>query len=180
VVLRQNASGRVATANPSKRIRRAPERAARDPSSDVAWRKWMTDFGRHVRRVRRFLGMSQGKLAALSRVSQGAISRFEAGRGLNTPFLSILRINLALARELKALDPSMLTDDIRRFLTHMEFLATPRPGGTPKPGGVDLERIALSPDPGLEGVIRIYRSLPESRREAFAAAAQALAAAFGH
>src|SRR5262245_49212375 len=65
-------------------------------SRDVEWGEWMRAFGRQERRVREFLGLSQDQLARLAGVSQGAVSRLEAGRGLATPLLVVMKINLVL------------------------------------------------------------------------------------
>ena len=64
--------------------------AARD------WSNWMRDLGREVRRQREFLGLSQERLARAAGVSQGAVSRLEAGRGLATPLLVAVKIRLVL------------------------------------------------------------------------------------
>ena len=103
-----------------------PEPASRIATEGQVWRQWMRDFGGHVRRVREFLGLSQQQLAHEARVSQGAVSHFESGRGLSTPFLGILKINIALARALKTVDQALISDDVRRFLRQMEFLAAGR------------------------------------------------------
>jgi transcriptional regulator with XRE-family HTH domain len=85
----------------------------------------MQDLGRQLRRMREFLGLTQQELAQRAGVSQGAVSRFEGGRVLSTPFVAIVRLNVALARAIAALDASMLSDDARRYLHYMRFLATP-------------------------------------------------------
>ena len=51
-----------------------------DPNAQ--WKEWMRAFGRQERRIREFLGLSQEQIARLAGVSQGAVSRLEAGRGL--------------------------------------------------------------------------------------------------
>jgi transcriptional regulator with XRE-family HTH domain len=133
----------------------------------AGWNEWMRRFGRHVRRVREFLGLSQAQVAKRAGVSQGAVSRFESGRGVNTPFLAILKINVALAGELRRLEPSTLTEDVRRFLRHMEFISTPSAMSTPRPGGVEMEDIRLASHPDVERVLRLYHRLPKHRRQAF-------------
>lgn len=147
------------------------------PATDDVWRNWMRQYGRHMRRVREFLALSQDELAQRAGVSQGAVSRFEGGRGIHTPFLVILRLNMALARALKSVDPSTLHDEVRLFLKHMEFLSLPTtPGGPPAPAGVDLPDIKLTADPSVEQLIRQYRALPEAQRRAVMAALGSLAA----
>jgi len=48
---------------------------------------------RQLRRVREFLGLSQDQVARLAGVSQGAVSRLEAGRGLATPMVVVLKVH---------------------------------------------------------------------------------------
>lgn len=142
---------------------------ARSPEQvEQLWQEWMSGFGRHVRRVREFLGLSQVELARRAGVSQVAISRFESGRGLNTAFVIALRISLALARSLKAVDRHLLTADARRFVEHMDFLGLPDdPEAPPLPAGVPVDRLAVTVDPELERLARLYRDLPPSRRQGF-------------
>src|SRR5690348_8880078 len=80
------------------------------------WPAWMRDLGRQLRRVREFLGLSQDQVARLAGVSQGAVSRLEAGRGLATPMLIVLKVHLVLARALGQLDPALIDDQMRESL----------------------------------------------------------------
>lgn len=153
-------------------------RSGRASGADAGWRRWMGEFGQHVRRVREFVGLSQADLARRAGVSQGAVSRFEAGRGLKTPYVVIVRINLALAAILRALDPATLTDDIRRFIKHVELMGPPHEPGGPPSSGVDLGELTAERE--LELLVRLYRSLPEERRRAFVAAMRTLASASEH
>jgi transcriptional regulator with XRE-family HTH domain len=140
----------------------------------IDWRAWMLAFGRQERRVREFLGFSQEQLARLAGVSQGAVSRLEAGRGLATPMLVVLKINLAMRRALRDVDPALLSDDLRRVLQIEERLS-------PRVGDVGVDALPLTKDPGLEELIRLYRGLPDRQRQTFLsvirAAADALATA---
>jgi|SoiMethySBSTD1v2_1073268.scaffolds.fasta_scaffold1230243_2 transcriptional regulator with XRE-family HTH domain len=152
-----------------------PQRKERSSSGRGAtgkqtWRQWITEFGAHVRRVREFLGLSQEQVARAAGVSQGAVSRFEGGRGLSTPFVGIMKINLALAHALKELEPDLLTDEVRRFMKHLEVLKLPDDAATPVgPVGPNFKKIQLSPNPELLQVIELYYELPESKRQAFIA-----------
>jgi transcriptional regulator with XRE-family HTH domain len=76
----------------------------------------MRDLGREVRRLREFVGLSQERLARASGVSQGAVSRLEAGRGLATPLLVAVRIRLALIEALRAVDVALLRDELRQMV----------------------------------------------------------------
>lgn len=148
--------------------------SGRGTSSKQTWRQWITEFGAHVRRVREFLGLSQEQVARAAGVSQGAVSRFEGGRGLSTPFVGIMKINLALAYALKELEPDLLTDEVRRFMKHLEVLKLPDHTDTPvNPVGPHFKKIQLSPNPELVQVIELYYELPESKRQAFIAVMRA-------
>jgi transcriptional regulator with XRE-family HTH domain len=155
------------------------ERKGGRASTDAGWRRWMGDFGQHVRRVREFVGLSQADLARRAGVSQGAVSRFEAGRGLKTPYVVIVRINLALSAVLGTLDSATLTEDVRRFMAHMELLDPPSEPGGPPGSGLNLQAIELTAERELEMLVRLYRSLPEERRRAFVAAMKTLASTPG-
>lgn len=143
-------------------------------SGKQTWRQWITEFGAQTRRVREFLGLSQEQVARASGVSQGAVSRFEGGRGVSTPFVGIMKICLALAHALKQLEPDMLTDDARRFMKHLDILRLPDDPGTPvHPVGTNFKKLQLSPNPELVRVIHLYYELPDSKREAFLAVMEA-------
>jgi len=132
----------------------------------------MRAFGRQVRRVREFLGFSQEQIAKLAGVSQGAVSRLEAGRGLATPMLVILKINLAMRRALRDVDPTLLNDDLRRVLDIEERIS-------PRVGDVGFDALPVTKDPVLEELIRLYRALPERQRDTFVSVVRAAAHALG-
>jgi transcriptional regulator with XRE-family HTH domain len=143
-----------------------------DESSNTQtdWKKWMRDFGRQERRVREFLGLSQEQLARLAGVSQGAVSRLEAGRGLATPMLVILKINLAVARALRALDPALLNEDLRRALDFEHLLSQPIAEVGPSP-------TSITSDPELEELVHLYRGLSDRQRQTFLSVVRATASA---
>ena len=145
-------------------------------TSKVDWREWMRAFGRQERRVREFLGFSQDQIARLAGVSQGAVSRLEAGRGLATPMLVVLKINLALRAALREVDPALLNDELRRVLTIDERISPPI-------GDVGFNALPITKDPILEELVRLYRGLPDRQRNTFLsvvrAAADALATGSG-
>src|SRR5215831_15665084 len=85
------------------------------------------DLGKWTRRVREFLNFSQDRLAKLAGVSQGAVSRVEAGRGKATPLLTFTKINQVFAKALSELDPSMLSDEVRAMLDRARYMAKPVP-----------------------------------------------------
>ena len=64
----------------------------------------MRGMGRYTRRLREVVGLSQEQLARRAGVSQGAVSRLEAGRAVNTPLIVVMKINAAMRQALTALD----------------------------------------------------------------------------
>ena len=120
--------------------------------------------------MREFLGMSQEQLARLAGVSQGAVSRLEAGRGLATPMLVVLKINLALRAALRDVDPALLSDDLRRVLEIEERIS-------PRVGDVGIGAESVTKDPALEDVVRLYRGVPERQRDTFLSVVRAAAEA---
>jgi transcriptional regulator with XRE-family HTH domain len=139
-----------------------------DPNAE--WKKWMRAFGRQERRIREFLGLSQEQVARIAGVSQGAVSRLEAGRGLATPLLVVLKINLAVNKALQTLDPALLTDDMRRSLEFQRSIS-------PKIGEVGGDVTRVTADPNIETMIRLYRALPEKQRQTFVTVVEATASA---
>ena len=134
------------------------------------WREWMRGLGRQARRVREFLGLSQEQIARLAGVSQGAISRLEGGRGLATPLLVVVKLNLAMRRALSSYDPDMLSPEAKKIL--QADLHLPGEGN----GGRFAEH-AIAKDPGIEQLVQLYRSLPERQREKLLSVVRATVAA---
>lgn len=142
--------------------------------TDREWRRWMSRLGEDFRRVRQFLGLSQAELAAQAGLSQGAVSRLESGRGLQTPFVVLVRINVALAAALRRLDPTTLTDDVRGFLSFMDYLSPPRfRGHLPE----SAPPVQVTQDETLERLIRRVRGMPERQRVRLMAVLEATASA---
>src|SRR5690242_1019055 len=105
------------------------EESGRAAEPRVDWGRWMRGLGREKRRIREFLGLSQEQLARLAGVSQGAISRLEAGRGLATPLLVVMKINSALKRAFDRIDPALLSDEARRLRESDDRMAPESAGG---------------------------------------------------
>jgi len=137
------------------------------PSID--WVKWMRELGSRIRRVREFVGLSQEQLARLAGVSQGAVSRLEAGRGLATPLLVLMKIHVPLVRALRRLDPAILNDELRRMLEWTRNVSPPL-------GDMGYDVLPITRDPGLEDLIRRYLQLPERQRRTFLSVMSATAA----
>jgi transcriptional regulator with XRE-family HTH domain len=128
------------------------------------WPSWMRELGRQLRRVRGFVGLSQEQVARLAGVSQGAVSRLEAGRGLATPVLIVIKVHAVLAEALRAFDPALPDDDIR---------ATLRLDGHFDGNGHGTA--AITRDPELDEVVQLYRTLPERERRTLIAVMRATA-----
>ena len=134
------------------------------------WREWMRGLGRQSRRVREFLGLSQEQIARLAGVSQGAVSRLEGGRGLATPLLVVVKLNVAMRRALSTYDPELLSEEAREVLQHRDRAV---------PDG-NVNRFAeypLAKDVGVEELVRLYRGLPERQRDKLLAVVRATATA---
>lgn len=116
-------------------------------------RAWMLDLGRHIRRTREFLGLTQTDLATLAGTSQAAVSRLEQGRAMGTPYLVVLAVQRSLCASLRQLSPSVPTSG--GYLGHPSMLAE-----------VDgVEEIDGPPDVELARLVSLYRRSPiEIRR----------------
>lgn len=136
------------------------------PNQD--WREWMRGLGRQARRIREFLGLSQEQIARSAGVSQGAVSRLEGGRGLATPLLVVVKLNVAMRRALRAYDPELLSDEARSILQHNEHLI---------PEGNRFAEYPMASDAGIEELVHLYRGLPERQREKLLGVVRATASA---
>ena len=138
----------------------------------VDWREWMRGLGRQLRRVREFLGLSQDQVARLAGVSQGAVSRLEAGRGLATPMVVVLKVHRVLTRALHAFDPAIPDDEVRATLGLESLIAPPIAGGSDEP-------LPITRDADLEMLVQLYRTLPERQRRTLVAVVRATASSLG-
>src|SRR5262249_3095009 len=91
-----------------------------------------------------------------ARVSQGAVSRLETGRGLATPLLIVVKINLALLVELRKLDAVVPDADLCRARGVSDLLRGPE-------GTLDPETVL--PDPMFSAFVRLFRETSERHRE---------------
>jgi transcriptional regulator with XRE-family HTH domain len=131
------------------------------------WSGWMHDLGRRIRRVREFLGLSQDQVARMARVSQGAVSRLEAGRGLATPMLVVLKVHVVLARALAQLDAGLIDDQLRE---NLDLGSLVRFGAADKNGDVPITK-----DPELEEIVELYHALTGRQRRTLVAVVRATA-----
>jgi transcriptional regulator with XRE-family HTH domain len=148
-------------------VARDADGAGREASLD--WAGWIKSLGRQARRVREFLGLSQEQVARVAGVSQGAVSRFEGGRGLATPLLVVMKVNGALRSAVSAMTPEALSIDARRLLELEE----------PVPGGENGAEPPIARDPELEELVRIFHDVPERQRQRLLAVMRAAANALG-
>jgi transcriptional regulator with XRE-family HTH domain len=137
--------------------------------AQLDWSSWIKGLGKQARRVREFLGLSQEQVARVAGVSQGAVSRFEGGRGLATPLLVVMKVNAALRNAVSSMDTDMLSDDARNLLLLNEHM----------PGWNESAPPAITKDPELEELVRLYRDLPERQRQQLLTVVRATAAALG-
>jgi DNA-binding XRE family transcriptional regulator len=82
---------------------------------EVDWDICLRDFGGALRKLRESAGLSQRDLGRVSGVSQGAVSRFEAGRRRGIPAHVMLKIAVALARQPATVDRP-LAQEVRQLL----------------------------------------------------------------
>jgi len=135
--------------------------------AQLAWSSWIKGLGKQARRVREFVGLSQEQVARTAGVSQGAVSRFEGGRGLATPLLVVMKVNAALRSAVSVVDRDLLSEDARGLL--LMDANVPDDDGAPP----------ITKDPELEELVRLYHDLPERQRQRLLAVVRATAAALG-
>jgi len=134
------------------------------------WREWMRGLGRQARRIREFLGLSQEQIARAAGVSQGAVSRLEGGRGLATPLLVVVKLNVAMRRALRAYDPDVLSPEARAILERDDL-------HVPDSGASRFVEYPMAKDVGVEELVRLYRGLPERQRDKMLGVVRATATA---
>jgi len=128
----------------------ADSRAARD------WAGWMRGMGRYTRRLRVLTGLSQEQLARRAGVSQGAVSRLEAGRAVNAPLVVVMKINAAMREALRKLPPRVLSAESR------EIMGVPARGIPDMPD--QFESLRVTEDAPLEELVHLYWRVPAALR----------------
>ena len=136
--------------------------------AQLDWSSWIKGLGKQARRVREFVGLSQEQVARTAGVSQGAVSRFEGGRGLATPLLVVMKVNAALRSAVSIMDSEVLSEGARGLL--MLDANVPDASDASPP---------LTKNPELEELVRLYHDLPERQRQRLLAVVRATAAALG-
>lgn len=107
------------------------------------WHHWMQALGNRVRRARLFLRLSQAQVANMAGVSQGAMSRLEHGKGLETPMSVVLRLHGAIAASLRQCDPALLDAELAWVLNFGNMLSG-LPDEAADPGRPEAGRDELS------------------------------------
>lgn len=139
------------------------------PQPKPDWPKFIRDAGQRIRKAREFLGLSQDQLARLADVSQGAVSRVEAGRGMATPLLTFVKLNRVMAQAIRRLPAELLTDSARAMLETAEHMVPPMQDD-------EQPTTPILSDPALDRLISMYRTLPERERRGFLSVLDATAA----
>jgi transcriptional regulator with XRE-family HTH domain len=130
-----------------------------DRSDDATtWRPWMLELGHQIRRLRELVGLSQQELARLAKVSQGAVSRLESARGLATPLLIVVKINLALTTELRKLEGPVSNADLCPTRGVQDLLRGPA-------GALGLDTVHSTPDPTFEALVRLFHETRPRHRD---------------
>jgi len=88
---------------------------------EIDWDGCLRGLGATLRKLRASAGISQRELARVSGVSQGAVSRFEAGRRRAIPAHVMLKIAVALARQPAAREQPM-GEAVRHLLNALVLL----------------------------------------------------------
>jgi hypothetical protein len=123
------------------------------------WTGWMRALGRQNRAIREFLGLSQEEVARRSGVSQGAVSRLEAGRGMSTPLLVVMKVGRVLSKAMVALGPNVLRGDVHRMAALPLPLAEEAGADVAVAEGHDT-------DPELAELLALYGSVMPGQRHA--------------
>jgi transcriptional regulator with XRE-family HTH domain len=119
----------------------------------------MRALGRQNRAIREFLGLSQEEVARRAGVSQGAVSRLEAGRGMSTPLLVVMKVGRVLSKGIVALGPEVLRPDVH------QRAALPLP--LAEEIGEDAEIVSADEtDPELAELLALYASVMPAQRHA--------------
>ena len=134
-----------------------------DEGAQTAWRERMRAFGRLARHARETIGWSQQQLGTHADVSQGAVSRLEAGHGLATPLVIVQKLHQALVTGLRGLDPARLDVELTSTILERDLLG-PVAGCMP-----------LGSDAAVEQLVRLYHGTPGRSRDRLLAVARVAA-----
>jgi transcriptional regulator with XRE-family HTH domain len=131
-----------------------PGRRAAD---EIGWEEWMRGMGRYTRRLRELAGLSQEELARRARVSQGAVSRLESGRAVQTPLIVVMKINTAMRQALAALPRETWTEETVNIMNDVAARRIPM-------RGTAFDEVPVTPDPLLTRMVKTFWSVPARHR----------------
>jgi transcriptional regulator with XRE-family HTH domain len=131
------------------------------------WYEWMRGLGASARRLRTLLGLTQEQLGRLAGVSQGAVSRLEAGRGISTPLMVVVRVQQAFQQCIAQIDPQQLPPDAQTVLQG-ERLGDLGPLD-------DFRELPLLQEPHLAAYMELWHRVHPGRRKTFLAVVRAAA-----
>jgi DNA-binding XRE family transcriptional regulator len=132
------------------------------------WNTWMRRLASQLRRLRRFLGLSQGELARRAGVSQGAVSRLETGRARMTPLVVVLKIGVVLRQSMAVFDRDVPSDELRAALDGLDRLVPFARQADACPG-------PITTDTKLVDLVRLFRAAPDGERRIVLAILRAVA-----
>ncbi len=133
-----------------------PSFVTSDSRSARDWAGWMRGMGRYTRRLRQLAGLSQEQLARRAGVSQGAVSRLEAGRAINAPLVVVMKINAAMRAALQQLPSNVLSAESR------QIMQVPERGIPAMPD--EFAALPVAEDEPLEELVQLYWRVPARLR----------------
>jgi transcriptional regulator with XRE-family HTH domain len=128
----------------------------REQADFGTWEDWMRGMGRYTRRLRELVGLSQEQLARLAGVSQGAVSRMEGGRAVNTPMIVVMRVNHAMREALARLPPRLLSEESSRLMNV--------PGRGIPGDAAAFETLPVAADAELAEIVRLFWGVAPRQR----------------
>jgi len=143
--------------------------AGRRAADEVGWEEWMRGMGRYTRRLRELAGLSQEELARRARVSQGAVSRLESGRAVQTPLIVVMKINTAMRQALAALPREAWTEETVEIMNDVATRRIPV-------RGTGFDEVRVTPDPLLTKLVKVFWSVPARRRPQVVAVLESMCA----
>jgi DNA-binding XRE family transcriptional regulator len=143
--------------------------AGRRAADEAGWEEWMRGMGRYTRRLRELAGLSQEELAGRAGVSQGAVSRLESGRAVQTPLIVVMKINTAMRQALAALPREAWTAETVHIMDDVAARRIPV-------RGTGFDAVPITPDPLLTKMVKIFWSVPPRHRAHLVAVLEAMCA----
>lgn len=121
------------------------------------WGKAISHLSKRLKIMRLLLNVSQDQLAITADVSQGAVSRIESGKCLNTPLISYVKVVGALCHELLGSGEDV-SPEIRGILDVYHAAM---------PTIMDTSQFQVFSDPHIHTLLQHYRSLSPAGQHVF-------------